>query len=161
MSQQIELMTKDTLGQVAELEALCFSAPWSLQLFTEELDREGTEYRVARGENRQVIGYAGFYTVLEEGYITNVAVHPAARRRGVADRLIAALVQAAREKNLAFLTLEVRAGNTPAIGLYAKHGFIPVGRRKNYYESPREDAVLMTLYLTKQGNNTKEEWRKP
>ena len=85
--------------------------------------------------------------MLDEGYISNVAVHPDARRQGIGDALIDALAAKAAELELAFLTLEVRESNAPAIALYAKHGFHPVGKRKNYYDAPKEDAVLMTCYL--------------
>ena len=85
--------------------------------------------------------------VLDEGYISNVAVHPQWRRQGVADALLDALTEQARQKLLSFLTLEVRESNAPAIALYEKHGFRAVGRRKSYSEKPREDAILMTRTL--------------
>ena len=93
-----------------------------------------------------VLGYVGMMHVLDEGYISNVAVAPAYRRQGVAGTLISALTARAEELGLAFVTLEVRAGNEPAKALYAKHGFVPVGRRKNYYDLPKEDAILMTRF---------------
>ena len=82
--------------------------------------------------------------MLDEGYIGNVAVRPAFRRRGVADALLDALDTRASERGLAFLTLEVRAGDEPAIALYRKHGYLRVGLRPGYYADPREDAILMT-----------------
>ena len=85
--------------------------------------------------------------LLDEGYITNVAVSPDCRRQGVGRALIAALTAAARTQRLAFVTLEVRASNAPAIALYEGAGFVRVGVRKNFYAAPTEDAVLMTLYL--------------
>lgn len=94
-------------------------------------------------EDGTVLGYAGLQAVLDEGYINNVAVAPAYRRRGVAGALIAALVRFGEAK-LSFLTLEVRASNAPAIALYEKYGFTQAGRRKNYYDDPREDALLLT-----------------
>ena len=96
-----------------------------------------------RGRTRSVLGYAGLHAVLDEGYIDNVAVAPEYRRQGIADALIGAFTRFG-EARLAFLTLEVRAGNDPAITLYEKHGFYEVGRRKDYYDDPKEDAVLMT-----------------
>jgi len=93
-----------------------------------------------------VLGYVGLMFVLDEGYISNVAVAPEERRQGVADALISALVDRTRNK-LAFLTLEVRESNAAAISLYKKHGFEIVGNRKNYYERPRESALLMTLFF--------------
>jgi len=93
----------------------------------------------------EILGYIGLMYVLDEGYISNVAVRPDFRRQGIAESLLSALETRARGMGLAFLTLEVRAGNGPAIALYEKRGFRSVGRRKNYYEKPTEDAILMTL----------------
>ena len=85
--------------------------------------------------------------VLDEGYISNVAVSPAYRRQGIADKLISQLLKSAEDKELTFVTLEVRQSNIPAISLYEKNGFIKVGQRKNYYDLPKEDAILMTKFL--------------
>ena len=97
---------------------------------------------VAEGEDGTVLGYAGLQTVLDEGYINNVAVDEKFRRQGVADELIAAFVRFGQAK-LAFLTLEVRASNDRAISLYQKMGFHEVGRRPKYYHNPREDALIL------------------
>lgn len=91
-----------------------------------------------------MLGYAVVSVVLDEGNLDNIAVAPEHRRQGVADALLSALTGFGRE-HLAALMLEVRASNAPAIALYEKHGFTAVGRRRNYYDAPREDAVLMTL----------------
>ena len=85
--------------------------------------------------------------VLDEGYISNVAVSPEHRRKGIADRLIRELMTRAGQLELAFVTLEVRESNAPAAELYKKHGFVKVGQRKNYYDLPKEDAILMTKFL--------------
>jgi len=132
------------LAAVAAIERACFSAPWSEKMLAEELHHDNVYYLVAEGEGGIVLGYAGLQTVLDEGYITNIAVDPARRRRGTADALVTALCRFGREK-LAFLTLEVRESNKAAAALYKKHGFNAVGRRKNYYNHPVEDAILMTL----------------
>ena len=99
---------------------------------------------LALGEDGALLGYAVLSTVLDEGNLDNIAVAPDCRRRGVADALLSALTAFGRAR-LACLMLEVRASNTSAIALYEKHGFQAVGRRKNYYDAPKEDAVLMTL----------------
>ena len=99
---------------------------------------------LALGEDGALLGYAVLSTVLDEGNLDNIAVAPDCRRRGVADVLLSALTAFGRAR-LACLMLEVRASNAPAIALYEKHGFRAVGRRKNYYDAPREDAILMTL----------------
>lgn len=144
MNYKLTPMTAEHIPQVAALERACFSRPWSEEALQGELWNDSAVVIVAEGEDGSLLGYAGLQTVLDEGYINNVAVDLAYRRQGVADELISAFVRFGAAK-LAFLTLEVRASNAPAIALYAKHGFEEVGRRKNYYDDPREDALLMTL----------------
>lgn len=143
MTYKLTPMTMEHVPQVAALERACFSRPWSEAMLENELWNDSAVVIVAEGEDGAVLGYAGLQTVLDEGYINNVAVAEAYRRQGVADELIAAFVRFGQAK-LAFLTLEVRASNAPAIALYAKHGFAEAGRRKNYYDDPKEDAILMT-----------------
>ena len=144
MNYRLTPMTMEHVPQVAALERACFSHPWSEAQLQNELWNDSAVIIVAEGEDGTVLGYAGLQTVLDEGYINNVAVDRAYRRCGVADQLIAAFIRFGQAK-LAFLTLEVRASNAPAIALYAKHGFKEAGRRKNFYEGPREDAILMTV----------------
>lgn len=98
-------------------------------------------------QDGRTAGYVGCQTVLDEGYITNVAVSPDFRRQGIARALIAELTAKAGENKLAFVTLEVRESNAPAIALYTGAGFVPVGKRKNFYSNPAENAVLMTISL--------------
>lgn len=135
------------IPQMEEIEKLCFSMPWTPEQLRAQLHDTQHECIVALDLDGNVLGYVGMMCVLDEGYISNVAVHPTARRQGLADRLTCELLDRARERSLAFVTLEVRAGNEPAISLYSKHGFLPVGRRKNYYSLPKEDAILMTNFL--------------
>ena len=135
-------MQEKHLPALAELEKQCFHAPWSEKMLREELG--GGIFLVAE-QDGEVQGYVGCQTVLDEGYITNVAVSPDFRRRGAARRLIAELIARAKEKGLAFVTLEVREINAPAIALYAGAGFVPVGTRKNFYSNPAENALLMTI----------------
>ena len=135
------------IPQMEEIEKLCFSMPWTSDQLISQLHDAQHECIAALDREGNVLGYVGMMCVLDEGYISNVAVHPTMRRRGLADRLISELVDRALRRSLAFVTLEVRAGNEPAIALYRKHGFLPVGRRKNYYSLPKEDAILMTNTL--------------
>ena len=137
-------MTAELIPQIAALERACFSHPWTEEMLRQELWNEAAVILVALREDGVVLGYAGLQTVLDEGYINNVAVAANVRRQGIADELIAAFVRFGQAK-LAFLTLEVRASNAPAIALYMKHGFAQVGRRRDYYDDPKEDAILMTL----------------
>ena len=142
-------MTAAHLPQVAALEKVCFPADaWSEELFQAALEHPRTVLLAAEGEDSAVLGYAVLSAVLDEGNLDNIAVAPSCRRHGVADALLSTLTDYGRAR-LSVLHLEVRASNLPAVALYEKHGFVPVGRRKNYYESPREDALLMTLDFTK------------
>ena len=135
------------IPQIEEIEKLCFSMPWTPEQLRSQLHDAQHECIAALDGEENVLGYVGMLCVLDEGYISNVAVHPQARRRGLADRLIEELMDRAQQRSLSFVTLEVRAGNEPAIALYRKHGFHTVGRRKNYYSFPKEDAILMTNTL--------------
>ena len=143
---EIVPMDLDGAHQVAALEAVCFSDPWSLNSILGELFNPDAYYLTAR-QSGQVLGYIGMHKVLDEGYITNVAVSPDSRRQGIAKALLAALINYARAQAMAFLTLEVREGNQRAICLYSGEGFVRAGLRKGYYRHPPEDALLMTLVL--------------
>ena len=138
----ITQMTADHVSQVAELEKLCFSDPWSESSVASELENELAYWLVAI-EGDRVAGYVGSQTVLGETDMMNIAVHPDYRRRGVAETLVNALVDALKGKGSHCLTLEVRASNTPAQKLYEKMGFAQVGLRKNYYRNPKEDARIL------------------
>ena len=149
MSFRIVPMTVAHLPQVAALEKICFPAdPWSEGLFRAALESPHTAVMLAEGEDGAVLGYAVLSVVFDEGNLDNIAVAPFCRRRGVADALLSHLIIFG-QISLSTLMLEVRASNLPAIALYEKHDFVPVGRRKNYYKTPREDALLMTLDLSK------------
>ena len=135
------------IPRIEAIEKACFSVPWTADVIASQLKDGQHEFIAALDENGKLLGYVGMMTVLDEGYIANVAVDPAYRRQGIADGLIARLCEITSERGLAFLTLEVRASNAPAIALYEKHGFVPVGLRRGYYTQPREDALLMTRFF--------------
>ena len=135
-------MEERHLAALAEIERACFHAPWSETMLREELGKG--IFLVAEQDGRTA-GYVGCQTVLDEGYITNVAVSPDFRRQGIAKALITELIEQAKAKRLAFVTLEVRESNAAARALYAGAGFQPVGIRKNFYSNPTENAVLMTI----------------
>ena len=141
-------MNADHLDEVAELERICFSTPWSRNMLAEELDNMLSAFLVALDDTDRVVGYAGVQVILDEGYITNIAVRPECRRQGVAAKLLQVFLDFAKANKLSFLTLEVRASNYDAIALYGSRGFRSMGRRKNYYEHPREDAIIMTREFT-------------
>ena len=135
-------MNEGHVKAVAELEKLCFSDPWSENSVASELKNKLALWLVAEEDGR-VAGYIGSQTCTDESDVMNVAVHPDFRRRGIAEALVNALVAELKAIESRCLTLEVRASNDPAIGLYEKLGFAEIGRRKNYYRNPREDALIM------------------
>ena len=128
--------------QVAELERLCFSDPWSERSIAGELNNNLAHWLVSV-ENEVVTGYIGSQTVLGETDMMNVGVHPEQRRKGIAEALVTALVSDLKDKGSHCLTLEVRVSNVPAIALYEKMGFSQIGRRPKYYRNPREDALIL------------------
>jgi len=142
-------MTADHLEELERLEKICFSRPWSRKMLAEELENQCAAFLVAEDPaTKEVVGYAGLLVMADEGYITNVAVFPEYRRRGVAGQIIQVFDNFARGNRLAFLTLEVRPSNAAAIALYRSFGFEEVGRRKNYYDLPKEDALILTKEYT-------------
>ena len=138
----IEKMNAAHVPQIAQLEKLCFSDPWSEKSIESELSCRLSLWFVAL-EGETVVSYVGSQTVIDESDMMNIAVHPNYRRQGIAEAMIDALVNALRDKGSRALSLEVRASNDPAIALYKKIGFSQVGRRPNYYRNPREDALIL------------------
>ena len=122
-------MNADHLESLERLERICFSRPWSRKMLAEELENQCAAFLVAEDAvTGNVLGYAGLLVAADEGYITNVAV----------------FLNFAEANRLAFLTLEVRPSNAAAIALYQGFGFQEAGRRKNYYDLPKEDALILT-----------------
>lgn len=139
-------MDRGHVKEIARLERVCFSEPWSELALEETLYNSQASFLVAENEEQQVLGYAGLYVVLDEGYIANIAVAPEHRGTGVAKALMDVFCSFAQE-HLAFMTLEVRVSNEAAIGLYRSFGFQDAGLRKNYYTNPKEDGLLMTRWF--------------
>ena len=135
-------MTADHVSQVAELEKICFSDPWSEKSIASELTNPLSLWLVAVEDDR-VAGYVGSQSVMGESDMMNVAVHPDFRRRGVAEKLVLELVATLAKQDNHCLTLEVRSSNVSAISLYEKLGFAQIGLRKNYYRNPKEDALIL------------------
>ncbi len=138
--------TKQDVQGIYDLEQGSFSTPWSYSAIEQEFDNEVAHYLVAEKDG-QIIGYIGVWCILDEGQITNIAVHANHRRQGVGKALIATLVAFAKARELFSLFLEVRASNAAAQKLYQHEGFEAVGKRKNYYSKPTEDAILMTYSM--------------
>ncbi len=135
-------MQRQHVPQVAALERECFSDPWSEQSLAGELDNPLSLWLVCQVDG-EVWGYVGSQTVLGETDMMNVAVLPRARRQGIAQRLILALVAQLKQQGSRCLSLEVRPSNTPAVALYQGLGFSQVGRRPNYYRHPKEDGLIL------------------
>ncbi|MGO5115557.1 ribosomal protein S18-alanine N-acetyltransferase [Candidatus Avoscillospira sp. LCP25S3_F1] len=135
-------MTPSHVAQVAALERVCFSDPWSEASVAGELANELSLWLVAV-EGETVLGYVGSQTVLDSTDILNVAVSPDHRGRGIGRALLTELEQRLRQQGVTEVLLEVRPSNAPAIALYTSLGFVQVGRRPNYYLNPREDALIL------------------
>ena len=140
-------MTERHIPALAELERVCFSAPWSEEALREELDNPLAHFRVAEAEDGAVLGYVGIHFLADEGFITNVAVTPAARRQGVARALLTDLADYGAATYTYRITLEVRVGNAAAIGLYESLGYVRDGVRPGFYSHPTEDAAIYSLYF--------------
>ena len=133
-------MTTEDARVLAELDLLCFAVPWSEKSFLEEANNPLARYFVAKDEEK-IVGYGGIWLVSGEGQITNIAVHPEYRKKGIASAILEELIKSAEGCEQIFL--EVRESNTAAISLYEKHGFKNCGVRKNFYHSPTENGIIM------------------
>ncbi|MBP3577598.1 MAG: ribosomal protein S18-alanine N-acetyltransferase [Lachnospiraceae bacterium] len=143
---QIRPMTKNDCEQVAAIEAVSFSMPWSLKAFTDTVEKDNFRYFVAE-EAGEILGYCGFLFVLDEAEIPNVCVKSSARKQGVGKKMMNALIEEAKELGISILFLEVRESNAAARALYKSLGFAEDGIRKNFYEQPVEHAILMSKAL--------------
>ena len=139
---EIQKMNETHVVQVANLEKVCFSAPWSENSIRSELTNPLSLWLIAV-EDDKLLGYVGSQAVMDEADMMNLAVNPDCRRRGIARKLVEALVRGLADRQVCSLTLEVRASNEPAKALYEQLGFVQVGRRPNYYRNPKEDALIL------------------
>lgn len=131
------------IDAVWEIEKMCFSVPWSRQSFVLEVEKNGCARYVVAEHSGTVVGYGGMWLVVDEAYITNIAVHPLFRRKGIGQAILKALMAEAHRIGIDKMTLEVRASNIAAQSLYKKLGFVEVGVRKGYYSDNAEDAIIM------------------
>ena len=138
----IRSMTKDDVDSVYIVEESCFTDPWSKESIRKELKNDLARYLVAELDNK-IVGYVGVWFVVDEGHITNVAVHSDYRGKKIGDKLVKEMVKLCEESKLVAMTLEVRSSNTVAQNLYRKYGFKMGGIRKEYYSDNKEDAIIM------------------
>ncbi len=131
------------IQSMADMDRICFSVPWSKEAFEKEIHENHLALYVVAELEERMVGYAGLWRIVDEGHITNVAVHPDFRRRGIGEALVGVLLDYTLRDGIKSHTLEVRASNHRAISLYEKYGFRDAGRRKNYYEDNHEDAIIM------------------
>ena len=138
---ELLLMKQEHLEGVATLERLCFGEPWSAKAL--ELLLGDGAFAVVCTEGQDVLAYGGMLSVLDEGQVTNIAVHPDHRRCGLGRRVLETMLEEAERRGLMEISLEVRASNHAAISLYEQAGFSAVGRRRSFYKQPTEDALVM------------------
>ena len=149
MEYKIIPMTKDHVAGIKKVDDSCFESPWSLKAFESELENPIAFYFVAVSDG-EVIGYCGYWWTFGEAQITNVAVSPEFRQKGIASALMDEMINHCREMDVYSITLEVRVSNNAAISMYEKYGFERVGLRPKYYNN-QEDALLMTKEIEKIG----------
>ena len=142
---QIRNMKTDDIVQVCRIENISFSVPWSYKSFEESLENPNACYVVACPEDniQQILGYCGAYLIGDEADINQVAVAQEHRGNGIGKQMLGRLMHMLEEKGILAVTLEVRKSNVAAIALYESLGFVTEGVRKNFYDKPTEDALIM------------------
>ena len=140
-------MTTEHIKEVHKIEEDCFSIPWSEKSFYDELTKNKMAIYIVAKEDDEIVGYGGMWHVINEGHITNIAVKKQHRKKGIGTKIINALIEIAKEKEMIGITLEVRVSNDIAKSLYKKSGFIIEGIRKEYYDDNKEDAIVMWKHL--------------
>lgn len=140
-------ITEADVDQVFALEQAIFSSPWTRTAIMTEVISPKCHYKVIDRDG-EILGYAGLWKVIDEGHITNIAVKEGYRNKGLGRMLIEALVEECRKLDVDRYTLEVRVSNEPAIALYKSLGFETAGVRKNFYDKPKEDALIMWKELS-------------
>lgn len=143
----VRSMHAEDVDAVSRIEAATFSTPWSADTFRSLLDRPGAELHVLEHPEEGVVGYAVLWCILDQGELANIAIAEPHRGRGLGSDLLGRMMDLARERGVKSLYLEVRASNDEAAALYRRFGFAEIGARKDYYERPREDAVMMMVRL--------------
>ena len=146
---EFRAMKAEDIKKIAELEKLCFSLPWSEQSLREELTNSCAKYTIGVLDN-EIVAYGGMWIIIDEAHITNVAVSPDHRRKGIAIKLLALMIKEAKNDGVSAMSLEVRQSNIAAIRLYEQHGFERYGLRKRYYYDNNEDAIIMLYKIAQE-----------
>ncbi len=136
-------MKLEDLDQIMILEELCFSVPWSRDAFTNEITKNKLAHYIILEIDEIIVGYGGVWYIVDEGHITNVAIHKDYRKQGLGKELVKGMIEKAKKSNISHMTLEVRKSNIPAITLYERMGFLVAGVRPKYYTDNNEDALIM------------------
>lgn len=139
----IRMAEEKDVHEMAELDKLCFSVPWSEVSFRAEVTENKRALYIVAEVDGKIVGYGGIWIIVDEGHITNIAVHPDYRRMHIGKEIVSLIVDTAEKNGVVAETLEVRKGNLPAINLYTQLGFKEEGVRKGYYEDNGEDAIIM------------------
>lgn len=139
---RVRRMQSADLPRVVDIERACFGERWTLASFQNELSNSASSYFVAT-EGDEIVGYAGYWLILEEAHVTTIGVDPKHQRRGFGDLLMLDLIEHAAKAGAKWVTLEVRLSNIGAQKMYEKFGFTSLGRRKGYYQDNNEDALIM------------------
>ncbi|KHD37145.1 30S ribosomal protein S18 [Clostridium acetobutylicum] len=138
----VHTLEKNDIDSIIEIENLCFPTPWTKESMEGELRNKFAKYVVIKNNNL-VVGYGGLWLIIDEGHITNIAVHPEFRGMGIGNKILEELIKLCEKRNIPSMTLEVRISNTIAQNLYKKFGFKEAGVRKKYYGDNDEDALIM------------------
>ncbi len=136
-------MTLADVDAVLAIEKASFTTPWSREAFVKEVTENKLAYYTVAESEGEILGYAGVWLIVDEGHITNIAVTPKYRGRQIGKKILEKLIQELKNRDILRVTLEVRASNKVAIGLYMSYGFIVLGRRPGYYTDNGEDALIM------------------
>ena len=147
MQVAVNRMMMDDIDEVMEIEHASFTLPWSRDSFEQEISNNPHAFYVVARVDSKIVGYGGIWVVLDEGHVTNIAVHPRFRRLGIGSAMLSEILAYALSQKVVFLTLEVRETNIAAQKLYSSFNFCIVGRRKKYYTDNNEDAFIMNVEL--------------
>jgi len=146
MNWKLRKMENDDVDAVAGIEQICFSDPWSKNMVSDLLESSWDEVWILEEKEKGTVGYINFRFLAGEGELMRIAVLPGMRGQGLSRTLMDQMMESAAKHAVTDITLEVRAGNEPAIGLYQSYGFVGEAVRKGYYHNPTEDALIMWVH---------------